>query len=126
MLSDDEIARIIHSGSGSVGTTIEHLVAAANRAGGHDNITVLLLAIGAAGKCGQKESQQRNTKKGCSRKTGTPFLLSKYCDKALHVFSQGEQLSCTTAAKRNPESLSFPGYIPFSPINRQAAYLFVT
>jgi PPM family protein phosphatase len=40
----DEIARIIESGSGSLGTTIEHLVAAANRAGGHDNITALLLA----------------------------------------------------------------------------------
>jgi len=48
MLPDEEIARIIDSGSGSVGTTIEHLVAAANRAGGHDNITVLLLEVEAA------------------------------------------------------------------------------
>ena len=50
MLPDDEIARIIESGNGTIGTTVEHLVAAANRAGGHDNITVLLLAIGPAGK----------------------------------------------------------------------------
>jgi hypothetical protein len=36
---------------------------------------------------------------------------------------RGAALLYKCPPKKNPESLSFPGCIPFSPINRQAAYL---
>ncbi|MBM9536617.1 protein phosphatase 2C domain-containing protein [Desulfobulbus alkaliphilus] len=48
MLSDTDIARIIHSGNGAADSMVEQLVTAANQAGGQDNITVLLLIIEAA------------------------------------------------------------------------------
>lgn len=50
MLTDIDIAKIIHNGNNAAGPIVEQLVAAANQAGGHDNITVLLLIIETAGK----------------------------------------------------------------------------
>jgi PPM family protein phosphatase len=52
MVTDTDIARIIGNGHGAAAPIVEpivdQLVAAANQAGGHDNITVLLLVIEAA------------------------------------------------------------------------------
>ncbi len=45
MVSDGQIAEIIQTGYGDVGRTVQHLVQAANDAGGRDNITVVLVAI---------------------------------------------------------------------------------
>ena len=45
MLSDPEIHRLLRASSYSAETAARRLVAAANEAGGHDNITVLLLRV---------------------------------------------------------------------------------
>jgi serine/threonine protein phosphatase PrpC len=45
MLPDRQIAAIIQTWHGDVGRTVQQLVQAANDAGGHDNITAVILAI---------------------------------------------------------------------------------
>jgi protein phosphatase len=49
MLPETKIAKIIRAWRGDIGQAVQHLVQAANAAGGQDNITVVLLALNGPG-----------------------------------------------------------------------------
>ena len=50
MLADPEIAALLANNAGGPGQTVARLVAAANEAGGRDNVTVVLLELTGPGE----------------------------------------------------------------------------
>lgn len=59
MLLDDEIAPLMAEARGSLDRQVQSLIDAANRKGGHDNITVLLIGVGGASEGGSNRLEKR-------------------------------------------------------------------